>query len=208
MSAQPIDAAGAQEYWDERYATVGPSNVSWFQHSPDVSLDLIAQVADHSHSVIDVGGGASTLVDHLLERGFRDITVIDVSQQALLTARERTGEAPVHWVVEDVREWEPDRTFDVWHDRAAYHFLTDARDQQHYWALVREAVPPGGHVILATFADDGPTMCSGLPVTRNSPAQLVEQMGEGFTLVTSRREEHVTPTGAVQPFTWVVSTRN
>ncbi len=196
------------EHWDDRYATVGDTQVSWFQEDPAPSVALIEQVAEPSASVVDVGGGASRLVDRLLERGHRDLTVVDLSQQALATARERVGEAaPVTWVVTDVRDWQPDRTFDVWHDRAAYHFLTDEADQQHYWHLVRECVQPGGHVVMATFADDGPEMCSGLPVARYSADQLAAAMGEGLTLVESRREEHATPAGGTQSFVWVLARR-
>ena len=196
------------EHWDDRYATVGDTAVSWFQESPRVSLELIDNVATAEASVVDVGGGASRLVDALLERGHRDLTVVDLSQQALATSRERVGEAaPVSWVVADVRDWQPDRTFDLWHDRAAYHFLTDPVDQQHYWTLVRECVQPGGHVVMATFADDGPEMCSGLPVARYSEQQLMDAMGEGFVVEQTRREQHQTPSGGTQSFVWVVARR-
>jgi 2-polyprenyl-3-methyl-5-hydroxy-6-metoxy-1,4-benzoquinol methylase len=198
---------GSAAYWDHRYATIGDTNVSWFQDTPETSLALIGQVADHHASVVDVGGGASRLVDRLLAAGCRDVTVVDLSQQALNAAHQRIGEAPVAWVVTDVRDWQPDRTFDVWHDRAAYHFLTDPDDQRHYWHLVRESVPRGGHVIVATFAEDGPEMCSGLPITRYSQAELETAMGEGFTVLDSRREQHVTPTGGTQSFRWLLAQR-
>ncbi|MCF8542754.1 MAG: hypothetical protein K9G24_06700, partial [Candidatus Nanopelagicales bacterium] len=107
----------------------------------------------------------------------------------------------------DVRDWQPDRTFHVWHDRAAYHFLTDVQDQQRYWTLVRESLPVGGHVVVATFADDGPGMCSGLPVQRYSEQDLAAAMGESFTPVATQREEHVTPSGGTQSFVWVVARR-
>jgi 2-polyprenyl-3-methyl-5-hydroxy-6-metoxy-1,4-benzoquinol methylase len=199
--------SGSAAYWDHRYATIGDTNVSWFQDTPETSLALIGQVADHHASVVDVGGGASRLVDRLLAAGCRDVTVVDLSQQALNAAHQRIGEAPVAWVVTDVRDWQPDRTFDVWHDRAAYHFLTDPDDQRHYWHLVRESVPRGGHVIVATFAEDGPEMCSGLPITRYSQAELETAMGEGFTVLDSRREQHVTPTGGTQSFRWLLAQR-
>ena len=207
-----IDAAepspGSAEFWDHRYATIGDTSVSWFQDKQVISLELIDRVADPQASVVDVGGGASRLVDHLLERGHRDVTVVDLSQQALHASRDRIGEAPVSWVVTDIREWQPDRTFDVWHDRAAYHFLTDAGDQQRYWQLVRDSVPHGGHVVIATFAEDGPTMCSGLPVTRYSVAELEQAMGEGFTVLESRREQHTTPAGGTQSFVWLLAQRS
>ena len=195
------------EYWDGRYADIGATQVSWFQASPDTSLMLIRSIAGASASVVDVGGGASTLVDHLLEFGHHDLTVVDHSQQALGEARARVGEAPVHWVVSDIRDWQPDRTFDVWHDRAAYHFLTDHEDQQRYWELVRASVPVGGHVVVATFAEDGPQMCSGLPVQRYSAEGLAAAMGEGFEVLETLREQHATPSGGTQSFQWVLAKR-
>lgn len=195
------------EHWDSRYADIGETAVSWFQASPEISLSLLTSVSEPGAAVVDVGGGASRLVDQLLERGYHDVTVVDLSQQALMTSRARVGEAPVHWVVSDIREWQPDRTFDVWHDRAAFHFLTDPEDQRRYWNLVRDSVPVGGHVVVATFAEDGPQMCSGLPVQRYSAEGLVETMREGFTLLESQREQHTTPSGGEQSFLWVLARR-
>lgn len=195
------------EHWDARYVDVGSTNVSWFQESPQASLDLITGVAEPSAALVDVGGGASRLVDALLDRGFHDITVVDLSQQALAESHARVGDAPVHWVVADVRDWQPEQAFDVWHDRAAYHFLVDADEQQRYWDLVRATVPVGAHVVMGTFAEDGPQMCSGLPVHRYSAGDLAAAMGEGFEILDTVREEHVTPTGGVQSFTWVLARR-
>lgn len=195
------------EYWDGRYADIGDTKVSWFQANPEISLMLITRVSTPTDGVADIGGGAGRLVDHLLERGYHDVTVVDLSQQALTTAHERIGEAPVHWVVSDIRDWQPDRTFDVWHDRAAYHFLTDPEDQRRYWHQVRESVPAGGYVVMATFAEDGPQMCSGLPVHRYSADGLVATMGEGFEVLETLREEHVTPAGGTQSFVWILARR-
>jgi SAM-dependent methyltransferase len=195
------------EYWDGRYADIGDTQVSWFQETPEHSLMLLGRVAGPQHSVVDVGGGASRLVDHLLDRGYHDVTVVDLSQQALSAARARVGNAPVHWVVSDVRDWQPDRTYDVWHDRAAYHFLVDPDEQQAYWRLVRESVPRGGHVVVSTFAEDGPEMCSGLPVHRYSAAGLAASMGEGFEVLESLREQHTTPAGGTQSFVWLLAQR-
>jgi 2-polyprenyl-3-methyl-5-hydroxy-6-metoxy-1,4-benzoquinol methylase len=198
---------GTAEYWDQRYASIGDTSVSWFQDRPSTSLALIAEVAGPHASVVDVGGGASRLVDHLLAEGYRDLTVVDLSQEALRASRDRVGEAPVTWIAIDVREWQPARSFDVWHDRAAYHFLTDTDDQQRYWHLVRASVTPGGHVIVSTFAADGPEMCSGLPVTRYSHEQLRQAMGEEFEILRTGLEEHVTPTGGTQSFQWTLARR-
>lgn len=204
---------GSPEYWDHRYESIGETKVSWFQPTPEPSLAAIAALGvDTSASVVDVGGGASTLVDALLARGFTDVTVVDLSQRALDTAAARLAEtAPdrhVTFVHTDIRQWQPGRSFDLWHDRAAYHFLTDPADQQHYWDLVRSHVPAGGHVIIATFAEDGPEMCSGLPVQRNSAEQLIAAMVAGFTPISTEREIHVTPSGGEQRFVWVTARRN
>ena len=207
MTDAPGEGSGLGEHWNTRYVTIGDASVSWFQEVPTTSLELIGSIAKPGASVVDVGGGASRLVDHLLQQGFRDITVLDLSSQALHAARERVGEAPVSWTVSDIREWQPVRTFDVWHDRAAYHFLVDADEQQAYWHLVRDSVDPGGHVVIATFAEDGPEMCSGLPVVRHSQQQLEAAMGEGFTTLRSEREVHVTPTGGTQSFIWLLAER-
>jgi SAM-dependent methyltransferase len=198
---------GTAEYWDSRYSTIGEQNVSWFQADPETSQELIVRVSPPGGSVVDVGGGASRLVDSLLAAGYRDLTVVDISPEALRTARERVGEAPVAWIVSDIREWQPARSFDLWHDRAAYHFLVDPADQQRYWQLVRDAVALGGHVVIATFADDGPDMCSGLPVTRYGVDELASAMGSGFRVLDSRREEHTTPAGGTQSFSWVLAER-
>lgn len=195
------------EYWDGRYADIGDTQVSWFQETPETSLMLVTRASEPHDSVVDVGGGASRLVDHLLERGYHDVTVVDLSQQALTAARARVGEAPVHWVVTDIRDWQPDRTFDVWHDRAAYHFLVDADQQRAYWRLVRDSVPVGGHVVVSTFAEDGPETCSGLPVHRYSADGLAAAMGDGFTVLETLREQHTTPTGGAQSFVWILAER-
>ncbi len=198
---------GSAEYWDARYATIGEQEVSWFQAEPTTSLTLINSVVSVGASVVDVGGGTSRLVDRLLAAGYRDVTVVDLSAEALRASRERVGDAPVAWVATDVRDWQPARAFDVWHDRAAYHFLTDVDDQSRYWHLVRESVAPGGFVVVGTFREDGPESCSGLPVARYSAATLAEAMGPGFVVRASTQEAHVTPTGATQSFVWVVAER-
>ena len=195
------------EHWDERFATTPESDLSWFQEHPAMSLELIGTAVPNNASVIDVGGGESHLVDRLLERGHRDLTVLDISQVALTNSYERVGDAPVTWLRTDIRDWTPDRTFDVWHDRAAYHFLIDPAEQEHYWDLVRAALEPGGHVVMATFADDGPETCSGLAVARYDEQQLGQAMGEGFIIIETLREQHPTPTGGEQSFLWLLAQR-
>ena len=192
-----------QAHWDHVYVTKGERDVSWFQESPAVSLDLIAATGARPDApIIDIGGGASRLVDALLDRGFADVTILDLSDQALAAAKVRLGEraAQVRWVVDDVTAWQPVGTFEVWHDRAAFHFLTASADRATYAQCVARAVRPGGHVIIGTFAPDGPERCSGLPVMRHDAASIGEMLGPSFALVETRRDDHVTPGGVVQHF--------
>ena len=199
---------GDAVYWDDRYRTVGHANASWFQHRPLLSLRIIEELGvAKDAAVVDVGGGASALVDCLLEDGFTDITVVDLSQVALDEARGRLADRGVEWIQADVRGWVPSRVYDLWHDRATYHFLTSPDDQHAYWRNVRDHLSPGGHVIVATFALDGPSRCSGLPVQRYDAGSLIAAMGEGFELIRSEEELHHTPGGADQPFTWIVAAR-
>lgn len=198
-------------HWESVYQTKGPEQHSWYQAEAALSRRLIDRVAPSRDSrILDVGAGASRLVDGLLEGGYRTITVLDIAEAALAVARRRLGEraAFVTWRHGDVREVDlPAGSVDVWHDRAAFHFLTAPADVAAYRAVLRNAVAPGGHVILATFADDGPERCSGLPVTRYSPAALHAALGEGFRLVETHREVHRTPSMAEQAFAYVVCER-
>ncbi len=192
-----------QAHWQNVYATKGERSVSWFQERPDISLDLIhATGADTRAAIVDIGGGASRLVDALIDEGFADITILDLSDAALATSKARLGRkaAPVRWVTADVTTWEPPRSYDVWHDRAALHFLTDAGDRAAYADRVGRALRPGGHVIIGTFAPDGPERCSGLPVIRHDAASLGALLGPDFALIENRRHDHHTPGGATQKF--------
>jgi len=192
-----------QAHWENVYATKNENAASWFQERPDVSLDLIRSTGvDASAAIIDIGGGASRLVDALINAGFNAITVLDLSEKALATSKARLGArgTQVQWVVADVTTWEPAQTYDVWHDRAALHFLTDPKDRTAYAERVLKAVRRGGHVIIGTFAPDGPERCSGLPVIRHDAATLGELLGHSFELVESKRHDHQTPAGATQRF--------
>ena len=192
-----------QAHWQSVYQTKGDRDVSWFQETPAISLDLIrATGVNNSASIIDVGGGASRLVDALIDEGFDSITVLDLSEKALATSRARLGARAgyVKWVVADVTTWQPSQTYDVWHDRAAFHFLTETNDQAAYAEGVRKAVRLGGHVIIGTFALDGPERCSGLPVVRHDEASLGKVLGPSFELVERRNHAHQTPTGTIQRF--------
>jgi SAM-dependent methyltransferase len=199
-----------QDHWQNVYATKRENEVSWFQENPAPSLALIAEIgATPASGIIDVGGGASRLVDQLIERGFRDVTVLDLSAAALETAKARLREraSDAHWLVADVTTWEPSRTYDVWHDRAAFHFLTEARDRDGYVARLKQALKIGRHAIIATFALDGPEKCSGLPVERYDATRLAQTLGSGFRLMRSQRDEHATPWGSQQRFQFSVFQR-
>ena len=192
-----------QAHWENVYTTKGEKEVSWFQENPAPSLELIALTGlSEDAAIIDIGGGASRLVDELLARKFRRLTVLDLSGAALAAARERLGDrgADVQWLTADVTRWEPKETYDLWHDRAAFHFLTDRADQSAYVDRLKRAVRPAGHVIIGTFAPDGPERCSGLPIVRHDADTLANILGSDFVLTDSRRHDHATPWGAVQRF--------
>lgn len=195
-------------HWEHVYRTKGPDQVSWFQAEARLSRQLIERVApDRAASVIDIGAGASTLIDGLVASGYLHLTVLDLSPRALAIAQHRlgSGSAAVSWWAADVLDIEfPGGSFDVWHDRAVFHFLTDPADRARYVAQVRHAVRPGGHVLVATFADDGPSRCSGLEVMRYAPDMLHAEFGAGFQLLESHREVHTTPAGTPQAFTYCV----
>ena len=191
-------------HWENVYQTKGERDVSWFEESPALSLDLIRATGVEASraSIIDIGGGASRLVDALVGAGFKAITVLDLSEKAIATSKARLGarSANVKWIAADVTTWEPSQSYDVWHDRAAFHFLTDPKDRTAYVERVLRAVRPGGHVIIGTFALDGPERCSGLPVVRHDAASLGQVIGPSFELLESRSHAHHTPSGAIQHF--------
>jgi len=195
---------GPPGHWDAVYETKGPRGVSWYQPVPRVSLDIIGKMDVASDApVIDVGGGESMLVDNLLAQGFVDVTVLDISEVALARARDRVPSPSVRWLEADVRTWRPDRRYGLWHDRAVFHFLIDPDDRTAYLRNLGAATAPGSVVIVATFAPGGPSTCSGLPVARYSSDALADALGEVVEVVVSLEEQHTTPDGNVQPFTWV-----
>ena len=203
------EAASARTHWDDVWSHRGVDEVSWFRPDPSTSLRLIDRAgAPDGSAVVDVGGGASTLPGLLVHRGM-DVTVLDVSSVALDVARGALGDraGAVRWVTADVTTWAPPRPFHVWHDRAVFHFLVDPADQDRYVEVASAAVRPGGAVVLGTFAPDGPTACSGLPVARHDAADLAARFAPAFGLETAEREVHRTPSGAEQTFTWVVLRR-
>ena len=198
-----MNGAERRAHWENVYTTKGEDQVSWFQETAEPSLDLVSllQLAPDS-AIIDIGGGASHFVDGLVSRGFQAVTVLDLSEAALAAARHRLGSKAeaVTWIAADVTEWEPFRTYDLWHDRATFHFLTDDRGRSAYVERLGKAIKSGGHAIIGTFALDGPERCSGLPVTRYDATTLGATLGANFLLVDARRHEHTTPWGATQRF--------
>ena len=194
----------AKAHWEKVYTTKAPDAVSWYRRHLETSLALIERAAVAcSASIIDVGGGESTLVDDLLLRGYKNITVLDISQSAIDLTKRRLGSAAerVHWLVADITETELDpRSYDLWHDRAVFHFLTAREQRIAYVRQVARGVKPGGHIIVSTFGPEGPTKCSGLEVMRYDADSLHEEFGARFRLVESSKELHQTPFETTQQF--------
>jgi 2-polyprenyl-3-methyl-5-hydroxy-6-metoxy-1,4-benzoquinol methylase len=190
----------SKEHWESVYTTKGDEALSWTQPEPGTSLALVSEACPAGR-VIDVGGGASVLAERLLDRGY-SVAVLDIAERALERARQRLGAraSQIRWIVADVTAAPDLGTFDVWHDRAVFHFLTDAADRAAYAALLTRTVPVGGHAVIATFALDGPQKCSGLAVRRYDGAMLAAELGAGFELLRSVPEIHVTPWGQPQSF--------
>ena len=197
--------ASRRQHWEDVHTRKREHEVSWFEPVAAPSLDLIGKCGLRLDAkIIDVGGGASRLVDGLLARGFEDVTVLDVAAAALASARERLGARAEHvrWVTADVTTFTPTTTYTLWHDRAVFHFLTAPSDRSAYVRVLEHAVESGGHVIVGTFALDGPERCSGLEVVRYDASALAAALGPSFRLVESLRHEHVTPGGKRQAFTF------
>ena len=194
----------AQNHWEKIYSENAPTAVSWYRPHLEKSLTVIEQVAsDRSASIIDVGGGESTLVDDLLTRGYQNITVLDISQTAIGENRKRLGQVAenVQWLAADITKVElQPSVYDVWHDRAVFHFLTSPDDRVAYVRQVARAVRHGGHVIVSTFGPEGPTKCSGLDVVRYDAESLHKEFGANFRLLGSFKELHNTPFGTTQQF--------
>jgi SAM-dependent methyltransferase len=193
-----------KSHWENVYQTKDVDQVSWYREHLENSIDLILETkVGKEKAIIDIGGGSSTLADDLLKFGFFDITVLDISAKALENSRRRLGKKAesVKWLVADITETQlPQNHFDVWHDRAVFHFLTDAKDRRKYAELVRRSITDGGHIIVASFGLGGPKKCSGLDVVRYSPESLQNEFGEDFELVKTISETHATPSGSTQEF--------
>ena len=196
----------AKEYWESIYQTKEPNEVSWYQEKPETSLNLISETGiEKNAKIIDVGAGASKLADNLLALGFRNITALDVSLNALNKSKKRLGDRAnnVKWIVSDLREFETNERYDLWHDRAVLHFLTEEEDIKRYIELVRTYLKPKGYVIVSTFSVNGPKKCSGLDVKQYSEDSM-KTLFTGFEHIKSFEEEHLTPWGSSQIFIWGV----
>lgn len=191
-------------HWDKVWSRRQPDEVSWFQDHAAISHDLIARVSGSSDGVLDVGGGASVLIDQLLDHGYADLTVIDISPVAIAAAQQRLGDraSSVEWLVGDVISHRFGRTFHVWHDRALLHFLLDGEAIEGYRNALYRALPTGGHAIIATFGPDGPETCSGLPVRRYDTVAMDRAMGDGLRSIDHVEELHRTPAGVGQQFVY------
>jgi len=194
------------QHWEQVYQTKRPTEVSWYRPHLEVSLQLIEEAVGNCNAhIIDVGAGASSLVDDLLARGYRNLYAFDVATTALKATKARLGAdaSRVNWLCGDVRTFPfPSQQYDLWHDRAVFHFLTDAADRAAYVRQVTRAVKPGGQVIVATFGPEGPTKCSGLEVRRYGPEALQQEFGSEFHLLKHHTELHHTPSGSTQQFTY------
>jgi len=197
-------------HWEKVYSNKSALEVSWFQQKPRLSLRLIKNSRlEPAAAIIDVGGGASTLVDHLCEAGYTDIAVLDISGQALAQSRLRLAEQTCHvdWYEADVTSFQPPRQFSLWHDRAVFHFLTEKADRQKYMEVLCRALKPGGHVVIMTFAMNGPKKCSGLDIVQYNAEKMNAELGKGFVLLESGHETHLTPAGNQQKFAYFRYTR-
>ena len=198
------------KHWEGIYSAKKLTEVSWYQAKPETSLGLIESVnPPKSAAIIDIGGGDSLLIDHLLEMGFSDLTVLDISETALKRAKERLGEksADVNWIASDVAQFSSPKQFDVWHDRAAFHFLTSEEDKSAYIKNASSQIKKGGHLILGTFSENGPKKCSGIEIKQYSIKSLSELFADAFKLIDGFNIDHTTPTGAVQNFVFCVMRR-
>ncbi len=194
-----------KSHWEKVYGDKVPLEVSWYQKEPSLSLSLIRHTRiAYDAPIIDVGGGASVLVDYLCDEGYSNVAVLDISAKAVAYAQERLGDiaAGVEWYEEDVTRFKPTRLYSVWHDRAVFHFLTDESDRRDYVKVLTNTLKPGGHLIIAAFAIGGPIKCSGLDIVQYDASKLMAELGEGFELVEEREEVHTTPAEKQQKFTY------
>ncbi len=189
-------------HWENVYQTKSPMQVSWYQSEPTLSLELINRTISQDQPIIDVGGGASVLVDYLHEQGYTNLAVLDIAGEAIASSQQRLGKIAenIQWYESDVTQFQPDRQFNLWHDRAVFHFLTEERDRQNYRQVLAQSLKPNSHVIIATFAIGGPTKCSGLDIIQYDAEKLRIELGDNFRLIETKSEIHLTPGDKEQEF--------
>ncbi|WP_373551148.1 trans-aconitate 2-methyltransferase [Haliscomenobacter sp.] len=206
-----MEAIGTkQSHWDQVYTTKALEQSSWYQPIPNISLGFTQQLSiAKDDAIIDVGGGDSLLVDHLLDLGYQNISVLDISPKALERAQNRLGERAktVKWILADAAKFEPTEQYDFWHDRAAFHFLTTEADIQHYAQTAAQAIKPGGFLVIGTFSEQGPKKCSGLEIKQYSEQDLVQVFENQFNKIFCQQSNHLTPSQATQQFTFCVLQR-
>ena len=195
-----------QAHWDDRYENNPASKLSWYQErSPDV--EFVVDSVGKGTPIIDIGGGLSPFVDQLVDHEFTNLTVLDISAFALAEGQKRIPGKQVEWIQSDIRTWQPERMYGMWHDRAVFHFLTEENDQMDYWAKAKDTLVPGGYIMIGCFSENGPEQCSGLPVARHSTADLMAAMGDEFEVIEATSRLHRTPSGGEQEFAWVTAQR-
>ena len=200
-----MEHTARKTHWEQVYQQKSPLDVSWYQTQPSMSLKLIEETGiEKQQRIIDVGAGASVLVDYLLKAGFSRLAVLDISAQSLQHAKTRLGENShkIEWLEDDVTTFEPPHPYELWHDRAVFHFLTNAEDRNRYVQVLKKALVPNGHLIIATFAIGGPKKCSGLDIVQYDAESLCAELGDEFELLDVQNEAHITPANAEQKFTY------
>lgn len=204
-----MDLINRKQYWNEIYEKKHPEEVSWFQKKPTISLQFIHDIGNKKSRIIDVGGGTSTLTEHLLKSGYPNVAVLDISDKAIEYAKEKLKNQSdeVEWYVDDITKFVSPHPYDIWHDRAVFHFLTDKTSRELYVKTLKNTVNSGSHVIIATFSKDGPTKCSGLDIVQYDVDSIERELGDEFLLVENRLETHETPNGNKQNFIYFLFQR-
>lgn len=198
-----------KQYWDDIYTNKSSESVSWFQKEPTLSIKLIQSLGNYQSRIIDVGAGASLLVDNLLNLGYSNVAVLDVSERAIEQVKKRLADqvTQVEWYVNDITQFKPAHVYDIWHDRAVFHFLTNEKSRKSYLQVLKNTIKAGGYVIIASFAKDGPKKCSGLDIVQYDIASIKKEFGDEFILLESQLEKHVTPAGNEQQFIYFIFQR-
>lgn len=196
-------------HWENIYTEKLAEEVSWYQQEPTVSLEFIEHLSDKNAQIIDIGGGVSLLIDHLLQAGYANLALLDISGKAIADVKKRlsTQASKVEWFEQDITEFSPPHSYDIWHDRAVFHFLTDKQARQLYVKALKNAVKPGAHIIIAAFAKDGPKQCSDLDIVQYDRFAIQHELGDEFILLNSQEETHITPAGKEQRFIYFVFQR-